>query len=64
MTDFVSFIVKEVVGPGHQTKDGNPTPKVFRQTPPVVVGVQHTTPTGAHHHRPTGSQVSTIPQPQ
>lgn len=62
MTDFVSFIVKEIVGPGHQTKDGNPTPKVFRQTPPVVVGVPRATPTGAE--QPTGSQVRTIPQPK
>jgi hypothetical protein len=62
MTDFVSFIVKEVIGPGHAVEDANPTPKAFRQTPPVVAGVQHATPTGAK--QPTGSQARTIPQPE
>jgi len=62
MTTNVSFIVKEVVGPGHVTEDANPTPKTFRGIPTVVAGVQRTTPTGANP--PTGSQVSTIPQPQ
>lgn len=62
MTDFVSMIVSEVIGPGHATEDANPVPRVFRGIPTPVVGVLHATPAGAK--RPTGSPASTIPQPK
>lgn len=30
MTDFVSAMTKAVIGLGHNTEDGNPTPIIFR----------------------------------
>jgi hypothetical protein len=62
MSQFRSQLIREVVGPGAHTEDGVPVPKQFRQIPIENGGVPPTTPAGAR--QPTGSPVSTIPQPQ
>lgn len=40
MTDFVSAMTKVVIGLGHNTEDGNPTPIIFRPSPAPVLGQQ------------------------
>lgn len=63
MTDFVSVVVKEVLGPGHLVEDSNPVPTPFRGIPIANGGVPPTTPAGARVW-PTGINVSTIPKPR
>jgi hypothetical protein len=62
MSDFVSLIVQEVLGPGCVTEDAYPLPKQFRGIPMPVGGVPPATPAGARVL--TGSPASTIPQPK
>jgi hypothetical protein len=61
MSRFRSVMTKQILGPGVETEDANPTPKQFR-IPIVGAGVQRTTPVEATS--PINSPVSKTPQPQ